>query len=721
MLVSYLGNTKNTLFGAILFEADKLLKNLSMGIDNETNMPVTSSVKNFYNELELNFLCQDSSSCPHNWPEKKKKPCISSPKEAWTRMWFVIEDMKLEMPVKETADRNSLYFEKATLKVKAEYMSESKKKGGNPVAECFTKHFTIYFDEFAKEYPVLERLRDLAKISAIAKWLKDSGKPIDLSFLKEYEFVDVPTPETTIGLTASKSQITQYGNGSQTRINKIYGGVDFDFKFQSIKDDGKAYSYSNNAINRKPYDAAVKWDFKLNGDNCLALSIPLTIETGIVNFIEVDFYMVSSNKLKLSLSRYYNSAAPKSTHFGIGWNHFTPYSLFIINPLNNGSPLIITNNTTTKNYKYFFVNNINKYCLVLNENSNNGKSTFSYSPDKTIEKKGEMFLFKSDDGIIFEFDQQCRLISMQENIYAKISFQYTESKLIKIFDTLGNSIQLIYKGTLLTKAICPNNYIIRYIYDDFGDLLIVESGQGYGRKYFYNNYRYLIKITDKNDRVLQRNNVDSLGRLIKHSEIKDIDDNGNLVHKYFDKHNRLIQEKDSHENIILHEYLVDNNLGRSIYKEKGSRTYHIEYDKLERVKKIINPLGQGNEFEYNSSGKVIRYIDSNRNEIRWFYDNENNLITFQDASGVKWNNKYDSENRIRTIIDPLGSKTEFSYDMEGLLKSISTQNGETLLKVDQKKRLIILTDLNGNSTMYHFDKNNNLESITDAMGQNFII
>jgi RHS repeat-associated protein len=78
MILTYYGETKNTRFGHIMFEADRLLKHLILGRDNYTGKEFKSHVPGYFNLLQL-------------YQKEKRLPGSNF---SW-RMWFVPEKISL--------------------------------------------------------------------------------------------------------------------------------------------------------------------------------------------------------------------------------------------------------------------------------------------------------------------------------------------------------------------------------------------------------------------------------------------------------------------------------------------------------------------------------------------------------------------------------------------------------------------------------------------------
>ncbi len=707
MEVRYLGNTKDTLFGAIMFEADRLLKTLSMGKDNITHGAVTSQVQGFQNELDISLTMGT------------EKP------NTWHRMWFVIEDIRLHLPVKESTDRNSIKFGKAAIKVKAEYISKEKNPGVDPVADRFAKHFTLHYDDFAKDFPVLERLREVAKISAIAKWLRNSGKPIDLSFLNEYEFIKVPTPEKTPGIIASKSKSWQSGNVIRNQTYSLYGGVDFDFHYQSIRDDMEAPALKKVTHESKPCETSLAWDFKFKGEPQRALAFSMVRTNGNYTATHSDFSIPVTDSMKLELARYYDSFNTKPSIFGYGWNLKIPYEIFIINPQKTDSSILLLNRLNGASNKYIFDKDNHAYFFVVSEQSEkreeNGKTTFPYScnPQKFIKKNPDgTFILKAEDSVTYNFDPQGKLISMTDENNRRLNYMYEGNRVAGIADSQERNIRLFYdQRGRVKQAVCPGQKIISYQYGPAGDLIRVSDNGGDAKNYVYDANHRMVKVFDNRGKVTLKNSYDPLGRIIKKRQDRVTDIAGNLIVKTYDENYRPSKEEDRAGNSISYEYDRENNVTKTILADKLKRTTIFEHDKYERIKRVVNPLNQSIEFNYDVAGNITSFVDANKNVMNFNYDENGNLLAVKDAMGNQWKQEFDRLSRMTGIIDPLGNKVEITYvGNDNKRRSVKTPAGIIQYQYDKKGRLSKITDPNGNSTEFIYDSRSNMAGVKDALG-----
>jgi len=211
-----------TSFGKAMYDADWLLKQYSFGVRVEDDGRVVryqSSVPGARSMADLTF----------ERPAGKET-------ESWARFWIVSDEMKLRQA------GNAVFFDVAKMRVKAKKIvpDPSSPQGfrdvdaDDPVANEFAQLFTEHYDELAKESPQLERVRELAKAVALAKWMKEKNIPIDPKWVEQYASRRVETVGrvTALNVPHERTSERRYLRGSdsviesQTQILHLFGGVD---------------------------------------------------------------------------------------------------------------------------------------------------------------------------------------------------------------------------------------------------------------------------------------------------------------------------------------------------------------------------------------------------------------------------------------------------------------------------------------------------------------
>ena len=128
------------------------MKCLSLGEDNVTRETVRATVEDYHNLLELSFS---------NLGTRKAK-------DLWSRFWLLPE----QVLVKVSDDRRSISFPDTRIRVRTETMRWD---GGKLVpagdrkdekAAYFAQHMSRFYDQYAKQFPIFEDLRQITNMVA---------------------------------------------------------------------------------------------------------------------------------------------------------------------------------------------------------------------------------------------------------------------------------------------------------------------------------------------------------------------------------------------------------------------------------------------------------------------------------------------------------------------------------------------------------------------------
>jgi YD repeat-containing protein len=198
------------------------------------------------------------------------------------------------MTLKQTNDGKAIYFDRAEMAVRArEVVPGSSSPTGlrdvdteeDYVATKFANLFTELYDEIAKESPEFERVRELAKAVAIAKWIKKENIPVNMDWVFEYSNKRIETVGkiTAISVQWQKQNQELYSEGGltgiQTTIHKLhlFGGVDLTVNPRYTSDDGNARSLQE-AVRSKLRQRAggPRFTVEHNGKVLQAVVLPIT-------------------------------------------------------------------------------------------------------------------------------------------------------------------------------------------------------------------------------------------------------------------------------------------------------------------------------------------------------------------------------------------------------------------------------------------------------------
>ena len=272
------------------------------------------------------------------------------------------------------------------------------------------------------------------------------------------------------------------------------------------------------------------------------------------------------------------------------------------------------------------------------------------------------------------------------------TFAYNEhDKLITSTDAAGNITRFIYDADgNLRQRIDAEEKSIRYEYDNSGRMTKTVDGNGNEIVWEYDNYQTSTCSTCAGGGQLEQPK-----RIIYPTFIKELT---------YDVRGRKTREKDIlndfEEYLSLFSYDSGGNLISKIDKEEHATTY--EYDELNRLKKVVNDIGE---------------------ETCYTYDDRNNLITLTNANSGLTRFVYDKNNQLIREIRPLAQETVYLYDGVGnLSQKTDAENRKTEYEYDAAGRLIetryfSATDHNTpeKTVVFTYDKVGNLKTYSDGV------
>lgn len=229
MIIRHGRATEDTFVGWVLYEADRLMKGYTLGVDNKTGKDIVCGVPNYREVLETIYFGSGD-------PERSRK------EGHWERFWIVpAAARRFEGP------RHELTLMDVPLKVKTQSMKWEDGKlvddlqgRSSAGAMAFTDWFSTRYDLIAEEQfllppkessiatpvPVFAELRRIALMTAIAEKLRDQGVPMPF-WMREYDVQTVPFEKTTPALRVTRSN-------ERVRA-RIFGGVQLSPASQDVK------------------------------------------------------------------------------------------------------------------------------------------------------------------------------------------------------------------------------------------------------------------------------------------------------------------------------------------------------------------------------------------------------------------------------------------------------------------------------------------------------
>lgn len=314
----------------------------------------------------------------------------------------------------------------------------------------------------------------------------------------------------------------------------------------------------------------------------------------------------------------------------------------------------------------------------------------------------------------------------------------------------NNRVQYLYdERDLVFRTIAgpgeANQVVLQYDYDTNGNAkrktLAPDSGSPQQWQWVYDGYDRPVREIDPmgNDRVFNYDaNHNQVGEA-HFGELEDQPGDANQVRLFertmvYDDLDRLIRRDTAHFDYV--DGNIEDGFATDLWAyspadqilvetDDLNRQTQYDYDTFGRQVRVIDPVGNTVETEYDANDNVIRktQIDvqndgpaEERYTTTYAYDGMDRLIAITDAVGNSKRFRYDSRSNPIVEIDTLGNQSIYQYDglhrmlqVDQLLTDDGTGSGNELGHIrtqfawDQSSRLRSRTDDLGQTTAYIYD------------------
>ena len=154
-------------------------------------------------------------------------------------------------------------------------------------------------------------------------------------------------------------------------------------------------------------------------------------------------------------------------------------------------------------------------------------------------------------------------------------------------------------------------------------------------------------------------------------------------------------------------------------------TVIYEYDQLDRIVQVTDPLGNSRETVYDDNGKVESIIDHRKRPdesveevlvASYRYDEADRPVAVMDYYGHEKAFEYDAAGNLTRITNGNGHSLGYEYDAMGRLVAIVNENGHRVEhQYDLAGRRTRTTDANGHATTYVYDRLGRLAERRDPL------
>jgi RHS repeat-associated protein len=727
LIARYLGQTKDTRFGNVMFEADRILKCLSLGKNNKNGKKMRAKVSGF-----------------KTLPERHKKNRLSGGR-AQTRLWFI--------PKKITLHKNSKGTSIAFKEVKMQVLTETKIRGmnkkKNPHAEAFANHLTKNYAKYAKQYPVLKELERLGKITALVKWMKKNKIPLDLSLFKKYKPAHRKTPKNTPSIVASVT------NEKQAFTMTIVGGVVYhldESNFHEVvnKDMSPLAAAAKKA---RPSENVFSWTFTSPLDSskyeAVAQTVESTVKIGNVRKACLDMRSMHSSEHPLELIRYYNSFNDDDMGFGRGWDVVSSKLLFprqkvLVTWRDDPNPIAVHPEILVEE-----LGTESRYALAGLRADR--KPLYKAEDGRSIlveTNKGYILSMLGEKRVAFSFEG--KIVSRSLGNKVQMSYRYNgEKRLVEIVHANGAKIELFYNQGRIVKAVGPGSRSIQYSHSKNGQLQQVKDALGIIESYSYDADKNLNAIRNCRKDLLFEAVYDKYHRASVQTSF------GKTEKKSFDLKAHTLRIENAAKGAFRSQYDANYRLLQA--SDSENRSVKITYEGG-RPKTISDCLGNEKRYTYDGHGNIIRIVDALGVEERFWYNEKDQLFASVDGVGkaelylyneqdlltkiyhaaqliaddpergeVNFRHNpqfvteygYDPESRLLLWIKQGGELVNsFSYNQEGMLVATTSPDGYTLHRsYDTRGRLSRIWDSSNGSFEYRYDDRDRLVRVSSPEGE----
>ncbi|WP_431981737.1 DUF6531 domain-containing protein [Streptomyces qinglanensis] len=261
------------------------------------------------------------------------------------------------------------------------------------------------------------------------------------------------------------------------------------------------------------------------------------------------------------------------------------------------------------------------------------------------------------------------------------------------------------------QAPAPGTLVMRYRYDEAGNLAEVINSSGKAMRFTYDGEGRMLSWTDRNG-VWCRFTYDEAGRTT-HTQGTDGIYNDTFT---YDDTTRTTTYTDSHGHSTVFRYNDDGQvttetdpLGNTTYTEWDARGH----DRLSHT----DELGRTTRYSYDEAGNLAEVLLPDGSRMSATYNPLRQPTAVTEPGGACWLHTYDEQGNLTRSVDPAGAVSHYAYDERCHLTAISDALGHTRRITPTPAGLpATVTDALGHTTSISRDTFGRITEITDPLG-----
>ncbi|MFE9333049.1 DUF6531 domain-containing protein [Streptomyces sp. NPDC006925] len=261
------------------------------------------------------------------------------------------------------------------------------------------------------------------------------------------------------------------------------------------------------------------------------------------------------------------------------------------------------------------------------------------------------------------------------------------------------------------QAPAPGTLVMRYGYDEAGNLAEVINSSGKAMRFTYDGDGRMLSWTDRNG-VWCRFTYDEAGRAVR---TEGTDGIYNDTFTYDDA-----TRTTTYTNALGHSTVYHYNDDGQVTTETDplGNTTHTEWDTRGHDRlSHTDALGHTTRYHYDQDGNLAEVILPDGSRTTATYNTLHQPTEVTEPGGARWQHTYDTFGNLTRSADPTGATTHYVYDTNGHLTSVTDALDHTReITPDAAGLPTAVTNALGHTTHIERDTFGRITSITDPLG-----
>lgn len=280
--------------------------------------------------------------------------------------------------------------------------------------------------------------------------------------------------------------------------------------------------------------------------------------------------------------------------------------------------------------------------------------------------------------------------------------QYDELDRLLVHTSPGGNQEVFtyYDDTRLVRAVIhPDRTVTQYAYNQVGLPLCINKGdKRLGLQYdrFYNlievsnqagqrtqwQYSLLGEVVHMIDSEgsIQRYRYDDLGRVTTIFQ-----PDGNRQQFFYNAYDDIIELDRNGETLATFAYTP---LGNLLRRQEGGTQIRFQYDKMERLVKVVNEHNEVYSFSRNAAGDIITETGFDDISRQYKRSPAGKMMGIKGPGGMDTHYRYNGKGQINYATYADGSWESYSYDKDGLLIGAQNEYNHIVFRRDESGQIV---------------------------------